>query len=226
MAKMIKVGMADLNICHTPDAITTLGSCVGVALYDKTTKIAGLVHVMLPDSTKVRQNQNRAKFADTGIDYLIELLEKEGARKSSLTAKIAGGAQMFAFSSNNDMLRVGERNVEAVKEKLKSIGIRILAEDTGLNYGRTVEFYPETGDFVIKSVVEVTRALEILLATLILFYIIGCLVRRLIERVLISNSVLRKEIDKQTDEDIEAEDKEESDKDVSESETEKTDLLR
>ena len=148
MAKMIKVGMADLNICHTPDAITTLGlgSCVGVALYDKTTKIAGLVHVMLPDSTKVRQNQN------TVIDYLIELLEKEGARKSSLTAKIAGGAQMFAFSSNNDMLRVGERNVEAVKEKLKSIGIRILAEDTGLNYGRTVEFYPETGDFVIKSV--------------------------------------------------------------------------
>ena len=69
---------------------------------------------MLPDSTKVRQNQNRAKFADTGIDYLIELLEKEGAKKSSLTAKIAGGAQMFAFSSSNDMLREGERNVEAV----------------------------------------------------------------------------------------------------------------
>lgn len=75
---------------------------------------------------------------------------------------------------------------------------------------------------IVKDV-EVTRALEILLSTLILFYIIGCLVRRLIERVLISNSVLRKEIDKQTDEDIEAEDKEESDKDVSESETEKTD---
>ena len=92
MAKMVKVGMADLNICHSPDAITTLGlgSCVGVALYDKNTKTAGLVHVMLPDSTKVRQNQNRAKFADTGIDYLIELLEKEGAKKSSLTAKIAG----------------------------------------------------------------------------------------------------------------------------------------
>ena len=154
MAKMVKVGMADLNICHSPDAITTLGlgSCVGVALYDKNTKTAGLVHVMLPDSTKVRQNQNRAKFADTGIDYLIELLEKEGAKKSSLTAKIAGGAQMFAFSSSNDMLRVGERNVEAVKDKLKKLGIRVLAEDTGLNYGRTVEFYPETGDFIIKSV--------------------------------------------------------------------------
>ena len=151
---MIKVGMADANICHSPDAITTLGlgSCVGVALYDKTTKIAGLVHVMLPDSTKVRQNQNRAKFADTGIALLIEMLQKEGANCSLLTAKIAGGAQMFAFESNNDMLRVGQRNVEAVKEKLKQLGIRILAEDTGENYGRTVEFYPETGDLLIKSV--------------------------------------------------------------------------
>lgn len=154
MANMIKVGMADLNICHSPDAITTLGlgSCVGVALYDKTTHIAGLVHVMLPDSTKVRQNQNKAKFADPGIDLLIETLVKAGVRRQSLTAKIAGGAQMFAFSSNNDMLRVGDRNVEAVKAKLNALGIRILSEDTGLNYGRTVEFYPENGDFIIKSV--------------------------------------------------------------------------
>lgn len=152
--EMIKVGMADLNVCHAPDAITTLGlgSCVGVALYDKSTSIAGLVHVMLPDSTKVRQNQNKAKFADTGIEFLVDMMQKEGAKRSMLTAKIAGGAQMFAFSSNNDMLRVGERNVEAVKLKLNELGIRILAEDTGKNFGRTVEFYPETGDFVIKSV--------------------------------------------------------------------------
>ena len=161
MAEMIKVGMADLNVCHSPDAITTLGlgSCVGVVLYDKERKIAGMVHVMLPDSTKVRQNQNKAKFADTGIDLLIEMLQKEGAMKSSLTAKIAGGAQMFAFTSNNDMLRVGERNVEAVKAKLKSMGIRILAEDTGLNFGRTVEFFPETGDFVIKAVGKRVRTI-------------------------------------------------------------------
>lgn len=161
MADMIKVGMADLNICHAPNAITTLGlgSCVGVALYDKSRQIAGLVHVMLPDSTQVRQNQNRAKFADTGIDLLIDEMEKEGANKRLLTAKIAGGAQMFAFSGNNDMLRVGERNVEAVKAKLAALGIRILAEDTGLNFGRTVEFYPETGDFVIKSVGKPVRTI-------------------------------------------------------------------
>lgn len=154
MSEMIKVGMADAKVCRTPDAITTLGlgSCVGVALYDKVTKIAGLVHVMLPDSTAVRQNSNKAKFADTGIDLLIDMMAKEGAKRNGLTAKIAGGAQMFAFNGNSDMLRVGERNVEAVKEKLSALGIRILSEDTGLNFGRTVEFYPETGDFLIKSV--------------------------------------------------------------------------
>lgn len=159
--KLIKVGMADLNICRAPDAITTLGlgSCVGVALFDKISGVAGLVHVMLPDSGQVRQNQNRAKFADTGIDMLIEKMVREGANPRLMTAKIAGGAQMFAFSSNNEMLRVGERNVMAVKQKLAQLGIRILAEDTGANFGRTVEFYPATGDFVIKSVGKPIRTI-------------------------------------------------------------------
>ena len=107
----------------------------------------------------MRQNQNRAKFADTGIDYLIEMMVQKGANRRNLTAKIAGGAQMFAFSGNSDMLRVGERNVEAVKKKLNQLGIRLLAEDTGLNFGRTVEFYPENGDFVIKSVGKPIRTI-------------------------------------------------------------------
>ena len=77
---------------------------------------------------------------------------KAGAGRLGLTAKIAGGAQMFAFSSNNEALRVGERNVEATKKKLSQLGIRILAEDTGLNYGRTIEFYPEHGGLLIKAI--------------------------------------------------------------------------
>ena len=154
MSEVIKVGMADLNVCTAPDAITTLGlgSCVGIVLYDSSAKKAGMVHIMLPDSTKIRHNENAAKFADTGIDALIESLQKVGANRNRLTAKIAGGAQMFAFSNNNDMLRIGDRNVEASKIKLEKLGIRLLAEDTGLNYGRTIVFYPETGELHIKSV--------------------------------------------------------------------------
>ena len=154
VGNMIRVGMADLNICSSPDAITTLGlgSCVGIVLYDATLKLAGLAHIMLPDSTQIRSNSNVAKFADTGIDALIQLMEKNGAQKRRLIAKIAGGAQMFAFSSENSMLCVGKRNVEATKKKLESLGIKIIAEDTGDSYGRTIEFYPETGELLIKTV--------------------------------------------------------------------------
>lgn len=159
MGEMIKVGMADLNVCLPPNGITTLGlgSCVGVVLYDPTKKISGMVHVMLPDSTKIRNNDNIAKFADTGIEELIHRLIQMGANRKALVSKIAGGAQMFAFKSNNDMLRIGERNVEATKKKLAMEGIRLIAEDTGLNYGRTIEFYPETGELYVKSVGKPTK---------------------------------------------------------------------
>ncbi len=154
MGKVIKVGMADLNVCVSPDSITTLGlgSCVGIAVRDPVTKIGGLAHIMLPDSTAIRINSNIPKFADTGIEELVKQVVAKGANRSRLVAKIAGGAQMFAFQAKNDMVRVGERNVEATKKKLAQLKIPILAEDTGKNYGRTVIFYPETGDFVIRAV--------------------------------------------------------------------------
>lgn len=161
MSEMIKVGMADLNVCMAPNAITTigLGSCVGIVLYDSNSKTSGMVHVMLPDSTKIRNNENPAKFADTGIDVLIQKLISIGANRNRLIAKIAGGAQMFAFTSNNEMLRIGERNIEASKLKLQMLGIRIIAEDTGLNYGRTIEFYPETGELYVKSVGKLLKVM-------------------------------------------------------------------
>ena len=150
----IKVGMADLNVCKSPDMITTLGlgSCIGIALYDSVTKIGGLAHIMLPDSTQMKNNQNIAKFADTGIEELVKRMVAIGASKSRLTARIAGGAKMFEVSGGSNIGNIGARNAEASKKKLKELGIPLRAEDTGLNYGRTVELYTETGEFRIKSV--------------------------------------------------------------------------
>lgn len=154
MSEIIKVGMADLNICKSPDGITTLGlgSCVGIAIRDPLTKVGGLAHIMLPDSTAIREHSNIPKFADTGIEELVKRVVAAGAMRTRLVAKIAGGAQMFGFQSGSAAVRVGERNVEAVRTKLFQLKIPILASDTGLNYGRTVIFYPETGDFVIRAV--------------------------------------------------------------------------
>ena len=161
MGNMIKVGMADLNICKSPDAITTLGlgSCVGIALRDPITKIGGLAHIMLPDSTAIAGVSSIPKFADTGIDELVKQVTAAGANRSRLVAKIAGGAQMFAFQTKNDLMSVGERNVEAVTKKLRELKIPILSSDTGANFGRTVEFFPETGDFVIKAVGKPVRTI-------------------------------------------------------------------
>lgn len=154
MAEVIKVGMADLKLCKAPDSVTTLGlgSCVGVAIRDPITKIGGLAHVMLPDSTQFSGSINIPKFADTGTKELVRLIVAAGANRSRLVAKIAGGAQMFAFQNKSELVAVGDRNVAAVKKVLGELKIPILASDTGLNFGRTVVFYPETGDFVIKAV--------------------------------------------------------------------------
>ena len=155
MSEIIKVGMADWKVCSKEDGVTTLGlgSCVGVAIRDPQSGIGGLAHVMLPDSKETVNCSNRAKFADTGITDMVAEMVKKGANISRMVAKIAGGAQMFAFGSGkSDMIKVGERNVAACKSKLKELKIPILAEDTGENFGRTVIFYPASGEYVIKAV--------------------------------------------------------------------------
>lgn len=155
MGEIIKVGMADLKTCKAPDGLITLGlgSCVGIALRDPVTQIGGLAHIMLPDSTAMRGNNSTIeKFADTGITELVRQLEAMGANRSRLVAKIAGGATMFQVQSRNDMMKIGERNVQATIEKLKELNIKLLAQDTGENFGRTVTFYPETGEFHIRAV--------------------------------------------------------------------------
>lgn len=152
--QLIKVGMADLNVAETPDVLTTLGlgSCVGIALYDPVIKLGGLAHIMLPDSTQIKNNTNLAKFADTGIKKLIEEMEKKGAKKYRITAKIAGGAQMFAFKHMDDTMRIGARNTVAVKEMLEIYKIPIIAEDTGADYGRTIELHMDTGKLVVRTI--------------------------------------------------------------------------
>ncbi len=154
MQKTIRIGIADLNYCEPPDLISTigLGSCVGVVLYDSVSKICGMVHVMLPDSKKINNNSNRAKFADTGVIDLYNGVIDRGAVKSRLKAKIAGGAQMFSFKSDNSMMRIGDNNVSAVKAVLAECGIPLVAEDTGSTYGRTIVFNPETCLLKVKVV--------------------------------------------------------------------------
>lgn len=162
MGEIIKVGMADLKTCYSPDALTTLGlgSCIGIAIWDSVAGVGGLAHIMLPDSTAIRNSgQNIAKFADTGVEELVRQMESIGAKRIRMKAKLAGGATMFATPGRSAMGQIGLRNAEASAKKLKELGIPVLAQDVGENYGRTVIFYPETGQYVIRAVGKPERTI-------------------------------------------------------------------
>lgn len=153
--EVIKVMMADLNIAVAPDRLKTtgLGSCVGIVLHDKKNNIGGMAHIMLPSSKMVSVGTiNEAKYADTAVPLLLKEMLKLGADKRYITAKLAGGSQMFQFKEANDMMRIGPRNVEASKEILAEHNIQVIAEDTGGNFGRTIEFDVQNGILNIRTV--------------------------------------------------------------------------
>ena len=154
MADLIRVGMADYKVGRAPSTLISygLGSCVGISLYDTQAKVGGLLHIMLPDSTQARSTDNPAKFADTGLPLMLKDVLELGASRTRLVAKIAGGAQMFAFANATDIMRVGARNAEAAKKILKEMNIRLLAEDTGGNYGRTVQINLNDGVYKVKTI--------------------------------------------------------------------------
>jgi chemotaxis protein CheD len=161
MRDLIKVGMADLKVIKFPGVLTTLGlgSCVGICLFDPITKVTGMAHIMLPSSLSIRNNSNPAKFADTAIDLMLNEMLNLGADQKRLICKIAGGAQMFSFQSKNDMMKIGERNAEAVREILKAHKIPVKADDTGGNFGRTIEFDSLDGSLLIKTIGHGTKQL-------------------------------------------------------------------
>ena len=147
----IVLGMADLLVMPAPIKLVTLGlgSCVGVVVFDTYAKVAGMAHVMLPDSRGLLGTEKVGKFADTAVPALIEEMLKKGATRPRIKAKIAGGAQMFSLpGASADFLTVGAKNVQQTKMKLTRMGILVVASDTGGNRGRTIEF--STSNWLLK----------------------------------------------------------------------------
>jgi chemotaxis protein CheD len=107
---------------------------------------------MLPSSVLARKTDNKAKFADTAIPALVAEMEKLGASRSRLVAKIAGGAQMFNLSEASSIMKIGERNKDSSIETLKSLGIKLLHSETGANYGRSISFMPDSGSLHIRTI--------------------------------------------------------------------------
>ena len=129
MNQKLTVGIADMKIGKGNDLLVTyaLGSCIGLCFYDQRTKTGALLHIMLPLNMEPGR-KNPLKYADTGIRETLRQLETQGASRSRITVKIAGGAKMFEVNGGN-LGNIGQRNIESVHTILRMEGIRLLGEE-------------------------------------------------------------------------------------------------
>ncbi len=156
MSNELIVKIADYKIAKSPAIITThgLGSCLAIVIYDPQLKIGGLAHVMLPEPDLVRNQSNPAKFATTAIKELITTLEGMGCSRIRMVSKLVGGANMFSKllnSGKTSYSNIGQRNTLQAKQELNNYGIPVVAEDTGADYGRSVEFLISSGTVIVHS---------------------------------------------------------------------------
>jgi len=148
---MLVVGISDVKMTKAPGVIVTyaLGSCIGICFYDQAIHLGALLHIMLPDAPA--KIDNIFKYADSGIAETIKKLESMGANRSRLTAKIAGGAQMFQVPGDSQLGNIGKRNSDSVKMTLLRHRIPVLKADVGGTFARTVEFDTSTGIAKIRT---------------------------------------------------------------------------
>lgn len=155
MNDKLVVGIADMKMAQNEGMLVTyaLGSCIGICLRDPVLKLAALVHVMLPLNMETGR-RSPMKYADTGIRETLRQMEAWGARRSRITAKIAGGARMFDVpggSAGGTLGNIGQRNIESVHITLKNEGVRLLHEDVGGTVARTLLFDVASGDACVRS---------------------------------------------------------------------------
>ena len=136
----VVVRVADLRTGVADDTLLTvgLGSCVAILLYDAEARVGGLAHILLPSPALSRVDGNPAKFPQSAIPRLIELMVAAGAKSQRITARLAGGASMFSALAPPGTIQMGERNLVAVRQVLNSHGVPLIGEAVGGDFGRTV----------------------------------------------------------------------------------------
>ena len=156
----IVVDIADLAVSKTPNTMLitySLGSCIGVSIWDPVAKVGGLLHFMLPDSSisPEKARANPAMFCDTGVPKLFKVAYDLGAVKQRVVVKVAGGSQLV---DDKGTFNIGKRNYLALRKIFWKNGIMIDNEHAGGTISRTMRVETTTGDVIIK-----TRGGEILL---------------------------------------------------------------
>lgn len=148
----IIVGVSDMQVSSDPDGILitySLGSCIGVAVYDPVVHVGGLLHFMLPESglDEGKARKNPFMFADTGIPALFKSAYQLGAVKARMRVIVAGGAQVL---DQRGFFNIGRRNHMAVRKIFWKNRVMIHHEEVGGNFNRTIKLEIRSGDAWLK----------------------------------------------------------------------------
>lgn len=148
------VRVADLRIGVGDDVLVTvgLGSCVAILLHDAEARIGGLAHILLPSPSLSRVDGNPAKYPQSAVPRLLQLMVADGARPGRITGRLAGGASMFASLAPPGTIQMGERNLVAARSVLNTHGVPLLGEAVGGDFGRTVRLRVSDGRVEISTV--------------------------------------------------------------------------
>jgi chemotaxis protein CheD len=155
------VRVAELRSGLADDTLITvgLGSCVAILLYDAEARVGGMAHILLPSPALSRKDSNPAKFPQTAVPRLLELMAANGAKPQRITARLAGGASMFAALAPPGTIQMGERNLVAAREVLNTHRVPLVGEAVGGDFGRTVRLRVCDGRVEISTVAHGIRHL-------------------------------------------------------------------
>ncbi len=149
---VVKVAEFRSGVANDTLVTVGLGSCIAVVLHDAEARVGGLAHILLPTPALSRVDSNPAKFPQTAIPGLIELMVAEGAKPQRITARLAGGASMFAALAPPGTIQMGERNLVAARQVLNTHGVPLVAEAVGGDFGRTVRLRVSDGRVEVSTV--------------------------------------------------------------------------
>lgn len=159
---VVSIGISEMAAADCPGVLVTygLGSCVAIALWSPEKRIGALAHPLLPAAgPKTDIADKNPKYVPHAVDLMMRELGERGCAADRLVAKLVGGAVMFDSLYSRYREAIGLRNVDAAISALSGHDIPIVGQDTGSDYGRTVEFYTETGLIVVKAVQRPTKNL-------------------------------------------------------------------
>ena len=148
----IMVGISDMKVSNNPDdelVSYSLGSCIGVTIWDPEVRTGGLLHYLLPDSNldKEKAKKNPFMFSDSGVPLLFWEVYKFGARKKRMIVKVVGGAQVL---DNSGFFNIGKRNAPALRKIFWKNNVIVAGSDIGGTISRTVSLNIKTGVTLIK----------------------------------------------------------------------------